>query len=62
MNEYYSPTATQWAPEYAQTYVLAMQGFWPGVVAGNQELAHQAARASLTGIVLRLDRKSSMHW
>ncbi|MBX2962696.1 MAG: TonB-dependent receptor [Cyclobacteriaceae bacterium] len=45
MNEYYSPTATQWAPEYAQTYVLAMQGFWPGVVAGNQELAHQAARA-----------------
>lgn len=45
MNEYYSPTATKWAPEYAQTYVLAMQGYWPGVPAGNTEAAHAAARA-----------------
>jgi outer membrane receptor protein involved in Fe transport len=45
MNEYYSPTATKWAPEYAQTYVLAMQGYWPGVPAGNPQLAHAAARA-----------------
>jgi iron complex outermembrane recepter protein len=44
MNEYYSPTASKWAPEYAQTYVLAMQGYVPGVPAGNPELAHQAAR------------------
>jgi iron complex outermembrane recepter protein len=45
MNEYYSPTATKWAPEYAQRYVLAMQGYIPGVPAGNTELAHAAARA-----------------
>jgi iron complex outermembrane receptor protein len=45
MNEYYSPTATKWAPEYAQTYVLAMQGYVPGVPAGNPEAAHAAARA-----------------
>jgi iron complex outermembrane recepter protein len=43
-NEYYSPTRTQWAPEYAQTYVLAMQGYVPGVPAGNPEAAHMAAR------------------
>src|SRR5690606_31731918 len=30
MNERYSPTAAQWAPEYAQTYVLAMQGYVDG--------------------------------
>jgi iron complex outermembrane recepter protein len=45
MNEYYSPTATQWAPEYAQRYVLALQGYIPGIPAGNQEAAHAAARA-----------------
>ncbi len=44
-NEYYSPTVTQWAPEYAQTYVLAMQGYLPGVPAGNEQAAHIAARA-----------------
>jgi iron complex outermembrane recepter protein len=44
-NETYSPTPTQWAPEYAQTYVLAMQGYVPGVPAGNQTAAHTAARA-----------------
>ncbi|MBX2969486.1 MAG: TonB-dependent receptor [Cyclobacteriaceae bacterium] len=44
MNEYYSPTASKWAPEYAQTYVLAMQGYVPGVPAGNPEAAHAAAR------------------
>lgn len=45
LNERISPTAAQWAPEYAQTYVLAMQGLINGVPAGNQQLAHQAARA-----------------
>ena len=45
LNERISPTASQWAPEYAQTYILARQGYVPGVPAGNDELAHQAARA-----------------
>ncbi len=44
MNEFYSPTQTQWAPEYAQTYVLGMQGYL-GFPGGNQEASHQAARA-----------------
>lgn len=45
MNEEISPTVAQWAPEYAQTYILAMQGYWPGTVGGNPEAAHAAARA-----------------
>lgn len=45
VNERISPTATQWAPTYAQTYVLAMQGYIPGVPAGNSHAAHAAARA-----------------
>lgn len=45
VNERISPTATQWAPTYGQTYVLAMQGYIPGVPAGNSYAAHQAARA-----------------
>lgn len=44
-NEYYSQTASQWAPEYAQTYVLAMQGYIPGIPAGDEHAAHTAARA-----------------
>lgn len=44
-NESISPTAAQWAPEYAQTYVLALQGYVAGVPAGNQSAAHAAARA-----------------
>lgn len=44
-NESYSPTAAQWAPEYAQRYVLALQGYIPGVPAGNVSAAHLAARA-----------------
>lgn len=44
-NERYSPTATQWAPEYAQRYVLALQGYIPNVPAGNVAAAHAAARA-----------------
>ena len=44
-NEYYSPTVTKWAPEYAQYYVLAMQGYLPGVPAGNKDAAHNAGRA-----------------
>ena len=45
MNERYSDTRNQWAPEYAQTYVLALQGYVDGVPAGNPAAAHQAARA-----------------
>lgn len=45
MNEYYSGTVAKWAPEYAQRYVLSMQGYIPGVPAGNPEAAHAAARA-----------------
>lgn len=44
-NESIAPTAAQWAPEYAQTYVLALQGYVAGVPAGNQSAAHAAARA-----------------
>ncbi len=44
-NETYSPTAAKWAPEYAQTYVLALQGYVNGVPAGNVAAAHAAARA-----------------
>ena len=45
VNERISPTAAQWAPTYAQTYVLAMQGYIPGVPAGDENAAHAAARA-----------------
>jgi iron complex outermembrane recepter protein len=54
MNEYYNPSVIRddngnviggWVPEYAQTYVLAMQGYVPGVPAGNEQAAHAAARA-----------------
>ena len=45
VNERISPTATQWAPTYAQSYVLAMQGYVPGVTAGNTEQSHAFARS-----------------
>lgn len=47
LNERISPTATQWAPTYAQNYVLAMQGYFvgQGVPAGDQQAAHQWARS-----------------
>lgn len=45
LNERISPTAAQWAPTYAQTYILGLQGYIPGVTPGNQEQAHAAARA-----------------
>ncbi len=44
LNETISPTAAQWAPRYAQTYVLGLQGYVPGVPAGNPAAAHAAAR------------------
>lgn len=44
-NERYSPTAAKWAPEYAQRYVLALQGYIPNVPAGDPTAAHAAARA-----------------
>jgi outer membrane receptor protein involved in Fe transport len=45
VNERISPTKEEWAPAYAQTFVLAMQGYIPGVPAGNAYAAHAAARA-----------------
>lgn len=45
VNERISPTASAWAPTYGQTFVLAMQGYIPGVPAGDEYAAHQAARA-----------------
>ena len=44
MNEVFSPTAAQWAPGYLQTYITAMQGYIPGVPAGDTYYAHQIAR------------------
>ena len=41
-----NPSAPYWAGIYAQTYVLGMQGYIPGVTAGNAEDAHAAARAN----------------
>ncbi len=45
LNERISPSASQWVPEYVQTYVLAMQGYVPGVTGGDATAAHAAARA-----------------
>lgn len=45
LNERISPTMTQWIPAYVQTYVLGMQGYVPGVNAGDSYAAHTAARA-----------------
>lgn len=44
LNERISPTREEWAPRYAQSYVLALQGYIPGVTPGNQETAHAFAR------------------
>lgn len=44
INEKISDTRTVWAPTYAQTYVLAMQGYIPGVPAGDPATAHSVAR------------------
>ncbi|MDV3309762.1 MAG: TonB-dependent receptor [Cyclobacteriaceae bacterium] len=50
LNEYIMPTLTPegtgWAPTYIQTYVLAMQGYLPGVPAGDPATAHMVARAN----------------
>jgi len=50
VNERISPTRTQWAPTYAQAFVLAMQGLAnPALIgpvaAGNREQSHLYARA-----------------
>ena len=44
MNEVFSPSASAWAPTYLQTYITAMQGYVPGVPAGNIDVAHSVAR------------------
>ena len=46
LNERISPSATEWVPNYVQTYILAIQGYVPGVQGGNPDAAHAAARAS----------------
>lgn len=45
VNERISPSAEEWVPTYLGTYVLAIQGFIPGVPAGDKEAAHAAARS-----------------
>ena len=45
MNERFKPTLASWVPTYLQTYITAMQGYVPGVPAGNSAAAHQASRA-----------------
>jgi len=50
VNEAFSPTATRWAPDYGQAYVLAMQGYNPFTnqtdlsAAGNPTAANAVAR------------------
>ncbi len=50
VNEAFSPTQTKWAPDYAQGYVLAMQGYNPFTgaadlsAAGNPAASHAEAR------------------
>ena len=44
MNEVFSPTQAQWGPTYLQTYITAMQGYVPGVPAGDTYFAHATAR------------------
>lgn len=43
-NENFSPTRTQWAPTYGQSYVTHVLGYVPGVEGGNPDAAHQFAR------------------
>lgn len=51
VNEAFSPTATQWAPTYIQNVVLALQGFIPGVPAGNREAADAWARTAADAVI-----------
>lgn len=44
-NERFSPTAAEWAPTYAQNYVLALQGYIPSIEAGNPQAAHAFGRS-----------------
>ncbi len=44
-NERITPSAEEWVPTYLGTYVLAIQGYYPGVPAGDQQAAHAAARS-----------------
>ncbi len=44
-NERISPTAAEWVPNYLGTYVAAIQGYVPGVPAGDADAAHAAARS-----------------
>lgn len=46
LNERVSPSSAEWVPNYLQNYILAIQGYVPGVQGGNQSAAHTAARAA----------------
>ena len=46
VNERIAPTSTVWVPTYLQTYLLALQGYVPGVPGGNASAAHNAARST----------------
>ena len=43
-NERISPSSAQWVPTYLGTYVAAIQGYIPGVPAGDEDAAHSTAR------------------
>jgi len=45
VNERITPTASEWVPNYLGTYVLALQGYIPGVDPGDKDAAHAVARA-----------------
>ena len=45
LNERISPSAAEWVPNYLTTYILGIQGYVPGVPAGNVDAAHAAARS-----------------
>lgn len=50
-NERFSDTRNQWAPTYGQSYVLATQGYIPGVPGGNAEAAHAFARSQADAVI-----------
>jgi iron complex outermembrane recepter protein len=46
LNQRISDTKTQWAPAYAQAYVMARQGIIPSVDPGDEQAVHDYARAT----------------
>ena len=50
-NERFSDTRGEWAPTYGQSYVLATQGYIPGVPAGSPAAAHAFARSQADDVI-----------